>query len=478
MTEVGRNEPCPCGSGKRYKHCHGALGAPAGGTADDLAKRGFAAHQRNDLDAAEGLYREALALAPEHAGALHYLGVVLYQRKRLAEALPLLDRSVELVPEEPEFHNNRGLALAALQRPADAIAAYRRALSIKPDHATAWNNLGLVLHASGDVSGAIDAYGIGLRIAPDFPQMHWNLALSLLLTGDYPQGWAEYEWRLKCPELYANLPRYEGPRWSGDDPAGRTLLLTAEQGLGDTLQMLRFAQAIAARGARVIVAVQRVLQTLAATVPGVTAAYAEHAPLPPYDAQVSLMSLPGVLGVAPEDVGVTVPYIQPDLRRLREAAGAVEREAAGSRRIGVAWSGARDNTNDAVRSMSLAALAPLLEMERTRWFSLKWAKDPLSDADRAYGHRLVELDLRNDFDGLAALVASLDLVITVDTSLAHLAGALGKPVWILLPRVPDWRWRLEGQDTPWYPTVRLFRQEEAGDWSAPVREIALALRGI
>ena len=484
VSPVGRNDPCPCGSGLRYKQCHGALPAAAPAAEPDavppdvLARRGFDAHKRNDLDAAERDYRATLARAPDHAGALHYLGVVLYQRSRPAEAMPLLDRAVALAPDEPEYHNNRGLALVALQSEDEAIAEYRHALALKPAHTTAWNNLGLALQATGDVAAAIAAYREGLRVAPAFPQLHWNLALALLLQGDYEHGWPEYAWRLQCAELYSRHPRYAGPQWTGDDPAGRTLLLTAEQGLGDTLLALRFARAVADRGARVIVAVQKPLRELAATAPGVSAAYAEHEPLPPYDAHASLMSLPGLLGVTPASVAMRGPYLRADPLRAREAKAAIARAGGAVLNIGVAWTGAAGNTQNAKRSVALAALAPLLDLAGTRWFSLKWEAEALSATDAPYGARLAALPMRNDFDGLAALESELDLVLSVDTSLAHLAGALGAPVWVLLHHVPDWRWMLHRPDSPWYPTARLFRQQARGDWSHPLREVEAALRAL
>jgi len=476
---VGRNDPCPCGSGLRYKQCHGALAIhPVSETTspNSLVERGIDAHQNNDLVTAERHYRAAIAISPEHPAALHYLGVVLYQRNRLDAALPLLDRAVALAPQEPEFHNNRGLALAAAQRDIEAIAAHREALALKPDHAGAWNNLGLALQASGDVSGAIDAFRSGLRIAPEFTQLHWNLALALLLKGDYAHGWPEYEWRLKTPELQPYLRPYSGPRWSGDEAAGRTVLLTAEQGLGDTLQNLRFAQAVADRGARVIVAVQEPLRRLAATAPGISAAYATNEALPPYDAHISLMSLPGVLGATLATVAVAVPYLRADATRLRDAAAQIQREAGSALKVGVAWSGAPGNTANARRSLPLAVLGPLLEMPGIRWFSLKWQAEPPAASDAEYAARLAALSIRNDFDGLTALVSGLDLVISVDTSLAHLAGALGKPVWVLLPHVADWRWMLGRDDSLWYPTARLFRQRTPGDWSDPLGDVEAALR--
>jgi Flp pilus assembly protein TadD len=466
---TGRNDPCPCGSGKRYKHCHGADASPG---ADALARQGIAAHQRSDLATAERLYQEALAAAPEHPFALHYLGVVLYQQGRIADALPLLDRAAELVPAEPEFHNNRGLALAAAERDADAIAAYRRTLDLMPSHAGAWSNLGMALQATGDVQGAVEAFQRGLDIAPDLPQLHWNLALALLLLGRFDEGWREYEWRLRAPELAARLRPFDGPRWAGQDPAGKTILLTAEQGLGDAIQFLRFATRLADRGARVIAAVPPALRTLAATAPGVSEARAIDEPQAPYDFHLPLLSLPHALGITTDSVAVTLPYLRPDPARLCEASAAV---AGSMLNVGIAWAGAPDNTNDARRSTRLAALAPLFDVAGVRLFSLKREGEALTPADAPWSGRLETTSLRNDFDGLAALVATLDLVISVDTSLVHLAGALGKPVWVLVPFGPDWRWQLGRTDSPWYPTVRLFRQPVAGDWSQPVRSAAAAL---
>jgi tetratricopeptide (TPR) repeat protein len=457
---TGRNDPCPCGSGKRYKHCHGSGESP-----DALARQGVEAHRRNDVAAAEGLYRQALALAPAHPLALHYLGVALYQQKRLEEAIPLLDKAVQLVPQEPEFHNNRGLALAASLRDPEAIDAYRRALAINPSHAGAWSNLGLALQASGDIGGAIDSFGKGLAVAPDFPQLHWNLALALLLIGDYEQGWREYEWRLRTPELAAQLRTFAGPRWSGDDPSGRIILVTAEQGLGDTIQFLRFASALADRGARVITAVPSPLRNLASTVRGVEKSIALDDPLPPYDAYVPLMSLPHMLGAGLDSVA-SGHYLHADPMPLPHDA----------KNVGIAWAGAPENTLNTRRSVALARLAPLFELSGVRLYTLQRDGEAMTPTDLPWNEQLVAVPGRDNFDTMASLVASLDLVISVDTSLAHLAGALGKRVFVLLSFVPDWRWMLARSDSPWYPTARLFRQTSPGDWASAIESAAAALR--
>ena len=482
---VGRNDPCPCGSGKRYKQCHGAVGAqPAAPSAadvpsaDTLASRGIAAHRGNDLAAAERDYRAALARDPDHALALHYLGVILYQRGDLDNALSLLDRAVARVPREPEFHNNRGIALSAAQRQDEAIAAFRQTLALRPEHAAAWNNLGLALHANGDPDAARDAYERAIAIQPDFAQAHWNLGLTLLLQGHYAAGWREYEWRLRTAELRPHLRDYPGPRWGGEPLRDRTLLLTAEQGLGDSLQNLRFAQPLAQAGIRVIAAVQPALARLAATVPGIAGTVPVGTPLPRYDAHASLMSVPGLLGIAPETIPAAVPYLRvaPDLHERAEAE--VARGAGDLLAAGLAWSGAPGNAYNRRRAIALATLEPILGLAGIRWFSLQREGEPVAGDDAHWAASLATLALRNDFDGTAALVASLDVIVTVDTSIAHLAGALGKPTWILLPFASDWRWFERRTDSPWYPTARLFRQRTPGDWSIPVAELAAALRAL
>jgi len=472
---VSRNDPCPCGSGRRYKLCHGSIDAPhapaataAGLTPAALVARGIEAHQRFDLDAAERDYQTALAQDPGYPPALHYLGVVHYQRHQLDEALPLLERAVQAAPREPEFHNNLGLALVAAQRASEAVAAFRKALALKPDHAGAWSNLGLALQGRNEVSGAVGAFRRALELAPNFAQAHWNLALALLAHGDYAEGFREYEWRFAAQELAAQLPVYAGPRWDGEEAGGRTILLTAEQGLGDTLQAIRFGSLVAARGARVIVSAQPALKRLLASAPGVAAVYGFDEAVPAYDAHVPLLSLAGILDVTPATIPTSTPYLTADPGRASGIGDCIRAHGDHALNVGICWAGAIDTPEKAWRSCSLSTLLPLFALPGIRWFSLQ----PTEVAERM---PLVELDARRDFDGTAALISQLDLVLSVDTSVAHLAGALGKPVWILLRFAPDWRWMLEPARSPWYPTARLFRQPAPGDWGNVAQSVGTAL---
>lgn len=489
---VGRNDPCPCGSGKRYKQCHGAIASATAAdasrtgstptqqgsatpTAATLTQQGMAAHQRGAIDEAERAYDAALRIEAEHPLALHYLGVIAYQRGRHADALPLLERSASLVPHEPEFHNNLGLALAALDRNDDAVAAYRRALDRKPGHATAWNNLGLVLQAANRLPEAIAAFRSALANAPSFAHAHWNLALALLAKGEYTEGWREYEWRLRLPELGGRLPALPVPRWNGQDLAGRTLLVTTEQGLGDALQFIRFAAPLAERSIRVVVRAPATLGPLLATAPGVTATVAVGEPLPACDAEIPLLSLPLMLGTHAAGIVTGVPYLRCDASLRTAAAAAVARAAGGTFSIGVAWAGAAHHLNDRRRSMPLAVLAPLFSMAGVTWFSLQKGPREHEVSDVAEARNLIRLDPQSDLSHTAALIDALDAVVSVDTSVAHLAGALGKPLWLLLPFAADWRWGIAGDHTPWYPAARLLRQSAIGDWRGVVGRLQDAI---
>ena len=482
-TGVGRNDPCPCGSGKRYKQCHGAVGSADAASAqaasaplpssDALVARAMQAHQRGDVASAERDYREALAASPDHPAALHYLGVIHYQRNRLGDALPLLERAVLLVPEEPEFHNNLGLALAAADRTGEAIAQFHQALARKPDLATAWNNLGLSLQAANELPHAIAAFREAQRAAPDFAQAHWNLALALLVSGQYAEGWREYEWRHRA-QTFGAAATSSAPRWQGEALTGRTLLLSAEQGLGDALQFVRFAAPLAARGARVIVRAPDALYEILASAPGVAQMLRGADPLPAHDFQLPLLSIPGMLNVDERTIPASVPYLAPARSHVDALAPAIA-AVPGKLRVGLSWAGNARHANDRRRSCPLAALAPLLELPDIAWFSLQKVDGEDQIAHIPAAQRIRLLDARNDFAQKAALVEGLDLVISVDTSNAHLAGALGKPVWILLPFAPDWRWGLGRSDSPWYPTGRLFRQPRAGDWTSVVADVHAAL---
>ena len=473
---VGRNDPCPCGSGKRYKHCHGALGgdaatAPANDP-DALVRSGADAHRAGRLDEAERAYRGALALAPDHTLADHYLGVIESHRGRVADALPRLERTAAARPDEPDFHVHLGLAYAAADRFDDAVTCYRKALALAPGHAGAWNNLGLALQEQNRREEAVEAYRRALDIEPAAARFRWNLAMARLSLGDRG-GWQDYEARLAIPELGGRSPGLDAPRLATLEVRGATIVVDGEQGLGDTLQFARCASALAARGAKVVVRAAPALAGLLRTIAGVAGIVAPDA-RPPCDAWTPLASLPGLLDLPPLGDSGAVPYLHADpalVSAVRDGLG----ERTGRLRAGLAWAGNPRHANDRRRSCPLASLAPLLSRRDVDWYSLQRGdgEEQIARVPEASGLRL--LDARNDFDAKAALIAGLDLVVSVDTSIAHLAGALAAPVWILLPCAADWRWGVSGSTTGWYPTARLFRQPSPGDWSAVVAQVASEL---
>ncbi|MEP7206602.1 MAG: glycosyltransferase family 9 protein, partial [Casimicrobiaceae bacterium] len=300
-----------------------------------------------------------------------------------------------------------------------------------------------------------------------FGHAHWNLALALLATRAYAEGWREYEYRLTLGELGGNAPAMALPRWTGTLQEGRTIVLGAEQGLGDTIQFARFARPLADAGMRVILQVPQAMTTLLASAPGVAATLAHRHPAGDADCALPLLSVAGALGVTEASLAGDVPYLHPEMPR-RIAVRARLGSARIALKAGLAWAGAPGHANDRRRSLPFATLRPLLDAPGITWYSLQ--------KDVTAGAPLIELEARNNLDDIAALIAELDLVVTVDTGIAHLAGALGRPTWILLPYAPDWRWQLERGDSPWYPTVRLFRQPRPGDWASVLDAVIDALQ--
>jgi len=431
----------------------------------------------NRPEEAVACYRRALALDPNYAEAHYNLGAMLTQLERHEEALACYDRVLALMPNHGRTLINRGSALSALNRHEEAIACYDKILAGDPQYAEAETNRGTALQWLNRVDEAIDRYDTALAVRPEDAVAHWNKGLAALYRGDFETGWREYEWRWRKPDFGGNRRDYPQPQWRGEtDVAGKTILIFSEQGLGDVIQFCRYAPLLAERGATVLVECQAVLKPLLRSLPRVAGVYARGEPLPPFDLQCPMMSLPLAFKTDAASIPANVPYLAPSAEtaaQWRARLGAKTKP-----RIGLAWSGNPTQKNDRNRSMALARLAPLVADARFEFHALQ--KD-IRESDRATLAGLPQLRVHSealaDFDDAAALTAEMDLTISVCTSIVHLAGAMARPAWAMLTFSPDWRWLMERADSPWYPTVRLFRQTKVGDWDDVIARVRAALDG-
>jgi Flp pilus assembly protein TadD len=426
-------------------------------------------HRKGHLTEAEAMYRRALAADPNNPSALHLLGVVLHQNKRSAEGVLFIQRAIQLAPQVPAFHNNLGEALRELDRCEEAIASYQRALKLKPAYPEALNNIGGEYGRLARMPESIAALRQCIALAPHDPDAHWNLAVALLLTGDWNAGWNEFEWRLRRPESPGRI--YPQPMWTGQPLAGRTLLLWSEQGFGDMVQFFRFVAVAKKLGGRVILDVQPPLVPLLAAQNIADAVYAAGNSLPPFDYHAALMSMPRILRTTLETLPRAVPYIRPDPARAATWASRLPND--GHRKIGIAWAGRPEHHNDRRRSIAPDLLGPLSAVKNVTFVTVQPRP---ANVPPPRGLPMLDLGIQlTDFADTAALISQLDLVISVDTSVAHVAGALAKPTWLLLPFSPDWRWLMQREDSPWYPTMRLFRQRRLGDWPDTIARVTAAL---
>jgi tetratricopeptide (TPR) repeat protein len=443
--------------------------------AEAYNNRGIALSRLGRREEALLSYERAVLLRPGYASACNNLGSLLAELDRRDDALASFDRAIAFKPDYAEAHNNRGLVLGDLERHSDALASFERAIAQKPDYAEAHYNRGNALRNLHRHAEAIASFERAIAHRPDYAAAHWNLADCCLLLGDFARGWNEYEWRWKLDQREMTRREFPQPLWSGTEPvSGQTILLHSELGLGDTLLFCRYAKEVAALGARVVLEVQPPLVSLLGDLAGVAQIVPRGDPLPAFDFHCPLMSLPLAFKTNLDTVPASVPYVRSDPTRVAEWRARLG--ASAKPRVGLVWSGSVALKNDQ-RSMVFADMLPLLG-DRADWVSLQ---KELRDLDRAVLASRADIrhfgdDLR-DFSDTAALLDLMDIVVTVDTSVANLAGAMGKRVWILLPFNPhDWRWMLTREDSAWYPTARLFRQPAASDWASVIRRVDSELK--
>lgn len=503
--------------------------------ARDAIGRAVALQAAGKTDEAEAIFRSVLDDAPDHPDALHLLGLLEFQKGRVDEAAGLIARAVERKPRNPTYAENLGRILAdagrwaeaadvlgkavaidggvarahfllgeclyRLDRPGEAEPCYRRALALMPDHQGAGNSLGVMLEQQGRTEeaeavyrqtlaaageapdllfnlgnvlrdqhradDAIAAYRRAIALKPDFAEAHVHLAFALMLRGDYAPAWPEYEWRWRVPAFGGGKRQFPAPAWDGGRLEGRTLLLWAEQGFGDTLQFARYAGVAAKLGGKVILECQPALARLMASADGVGKSIAYGDTLPEVDLQAPLLSVPGLLGTTLKTVPANVPYVAAPPNELAKWR---KRLKGPGLKVGIAWRGTAERRGNPARACPLSAFAPLYENPAIRVFSLQ-KQVPADDRPLPAGVADLSGDI-GDFADTAAIIGALDAVVSIDTAVAHLAGALGAPTKLALSTAGDWRWLTERDSSPWYPSVRIYRQAGPGDWAGVLVRIA------
>jgi len=489
------------------------------------------------LKLAEESSNQILAIDADQPEAFHLLGLIYHQTGKSDMAADFITRAIALNSHIPEYHYNLGIIFSALGKTEDAVRSYQACLHLKPDYADALNNLGLILYeqnrfeesiimfqqsiranpdltnawynlgmtlqAQGRPEEAISAYNQVLKVIPDSAETHFNRSISLLLTGNFAEGWDEYEWRFRSSGKKTDgLPGKCLMRWDGTCLNRKRILVNDEQGIGDTLQFMRYLPMLKERGATVIFETSKPLKSLLEKFPGIDELVV---PLPAemsrieFDLYVPLMSLPGIFKTNLDNIPDRVPYIFPNDKKVKfwqdrinkhtfnvgivwagNPAAKYERGGmSGLEHLNLLWAGNPSSKIAACRSNSLECFAPLVGIEDVQLYGLQ--KGAAAGQAQALSNSINVTNLGEeleDFSDTAGVIENLDLIISVDTSVAHLAGAMGKPVWVLIPYAPDWRWMLEREDSPWYPTMRLFRQQRRGDWDHVFARVANELNSL
>lgn len=445
-------------------------------TTQELLNQAWINHQRGDIAGAKQVYASVVQKEPNNAVAWCYLGIALHDQRQFAEAVAAYERAIALQPKFPIALNNMGNSLRYLGRVDEADASFQKAIDLQPGYFNAYRNRG-TLHAwTGRIDLAFQYYYEAMKLQPEDAELHRNLGVIHLLQGNFPEGWKEYRYRWKCKEAIQH--RYTQPKWTGQNIQGKTILLYGEQGLGDAIHFIRFAKVLKDLGAKPIVHLQPQLVALFQGCPGIDAIIPNTwAVEQPFDYHCSLIDVADVLSINATNIPANVPY----LRSPENLVGYWKRQLqqrlpANRLRIGLVWQGNPDHQADMFRSFPLACLEPLSDLPDVELVSLQFGRGSEQiDAWRGSRpiHRLPDdLDKSSGaFMDTAAILHHLDWIVTSDTSMAHLAGALGRPTRLILGFTPDWRWLLDRSDSPWYPTMKLFRQTQIGEWTSVAQAV-------
>lgn len=444
------------------------------GEARFWGNRGIALRGLHRPEDAVASFEKAIELDPVHVNAWSNMGSVLKESRAFDRAVAAFERALKIEPRNPALITNLGTVYEQMGDHERMRALARQAIEIDPGYAESYTLLANYELEAGEYAAAEAYYEKARELDPGNRNANWNLAIIWLLRGDYVRGWRQFEWRRRLQSVHADHATYAGPEWDGSPLAGRTILLATEQGIGDAVQFIRYVPALRRAGAaRVIVECPYPIAPLLNTVPGVDQAVARGVALPAYDTWANLMSLPFLMGTTLETVPADVPYIRAEPRPAASEVNAPD----GVLKVGIVWAGNPMHQRDFLRSVELSRFLPLVDIPGTQFYSIQKGTDGERQLAALGDSRIVDLAPHlNDFRDTAAVIDRLDLVITVDTSVAHLAAAMGKPTWVLLTHVPDYRWLLERDDSPWYPTARLFRQSRPRDWSSVFVALETRLR--
>ena len=438
----------------------------------------LAYEKTKQFELAEATYRQALKVQPDFPDTMNNLANALMELKKFDEALVVYRRASELMPADAEILSNVGNALKKLRQYDEAETIHRRALAMNPDSPPVLNNLASVMEVLKRADEAERLYRRAIEVRPDYGPAHWNLSSILLRRGDLIEGFKEFEWR----DLWTGVDssrKFPKPTWDGSNLRGKRILVHAEQGLGDSLQFIRFIPQVVSRGGVVIVEIQPALRQLLSNYPGISEIVSYGEALPEYDVQIKLTSLPLALGTTLENCNPRSPYLHAPADAIERWRNRLAEFSDRKLNVGLAWAGNPQHFKDFNRSIKLSTYAPLAAVTGVRFFSLQ--KGPAGDqaANPPAGMELIDWTAElTDFTETAGLVQNLDLLISIDSAIVHLSGAMAKPAWVLIANLPDWRWLLNVSESPWYPTVRLYRQIRECDWSDPIAAIATDLASL
>lgn len=436
---------------------------------------GTALKDLGKFDEAVESYRIAIALKPDYAEAYNNLGAALLEQRGFEEAVICHNKAISIKPDYAEAYNNLGTILQELCKLDEAIASYRKAIALKPDYAEAHNNLGTALQATGKPGEALTCFNQATILKPEFSLAHLNMSFAQLLTENFKEGWLEHKWRLNIKGRSVTTSRQQ--MWDGKSLKDKVILVHTEQGFGDSIQFVRYLPMVKAQGGRVIIECPQSLCRLLRNCNGIDEiiekASASTSSIQ-HDVYTHLLDLPGIFDTTLKSIPLRIPYITPD--PILEDQWASKLNIDENLRIGIVWAGNPRHTRDRNRSCSMAEFAKLADIPGLSFYSLQKGHDSIKSDNSPTGMKIINLGNElSDFADTAAVIANLDLVISVDTAVAHLAGAIGKTVWTLLPFAPDWRWLLKRNDSPWYPDMRLFRQNQPGDWDGVFEQVKKTL---